>query len=547
MTDIFFKEYNMNQLVLPMDLNDSIPEDHVSRAVNDFVNRVDHQVFVQAYKGGGRPAYDPRLMTKVLLYAYTQKWYSCRQIARALRENLPMMWLAARQMPDFRTIQRFRAHHMKTVLQDVFESFVSQLLNDGYVTGEDYFIDGTKMEANANRYTFVWKKSVRHYQTGVQEKVRTIFREIQEQMTLDDQSLQDFAGDPKKKVSAQEMENWTEKVEEQMNEKQAEPNDSSSKRQLKKQLKALKTDLIPREKKYEKQLATCGERNSYAKTDPDATFMRMKEDPMKNGQLKAGYNVQMGTENQMILFYTLHQNPTDTRTLISHLKQLADSPVGHPESIIADAGYGSEENYVHLLEEQYQALIPYNQLRKEEQRKFKKELSKVQNWDYDEKNDRFICPNKQRVLFRKYMTRTDHYGYKRDFKIYECEDCSGCPFKAKCTKAKGNRQVHYNPVYEEVKAKARQALYSEEGRAKYRQRKLEVEPVFGNLKQNMDFRRFHLRGLDKVSIEFGLLALAHNLMKKVRRDFTQEGAPHFHTKKNRREIFLQIFSPVLEF
>ncbi|WP_332239031.1 transposase, partial [Sporolactobacillus sp. KGMB 08714] len=242
--------------------------------VNDFVNRVDHQVFVQAYKGGGRPAYDPRLMTKVLLYAYTQKWYSCRQIARALRENLPMMWLAARQMPDFRTIQRFRAHHMKTVLQDVFESFVSQLLNDGYVTGEDYFIDGTKMEANANRYTFVWKKSVRHYQTGVQEKVRTIFREIQEQMTLDDQSLQDFAGDPKKKVSAQEMENWTEKVEEQMNEKQAEPNDSSSKRQLKKQLKALKTDLIPREKKYEKQLATCGERNSYAKTDPDATFMR---------------------------------------------------------------------------------------------------------------------------------------------------------------------------------------------------------------------------------------------------------------------------------
>ncbi|MCO7128255.1 transposase [Sporolactobacillus shoreicorticis] len=260
------------------------------------------------------------------------------------------------------------------------------------------------------------------------------------------------------------MEQWTERVEEKTKEQaQSKTVQRSTNHILKKQMKALKSDFIPRAQKYEEQLSTCGELNSYSKTDPDATFMRMKEAPMKNGQLKPGYNVQMGTENQMILFYSLHQNPTDARTLIPHLKRLVQSPVGHPTHVIADGGYGSEANYVYLLEEKYQALIPYNQLRQEEKRAFKKDMSHIQNLTYNEKDDLFICPNQRHVRFKKYTTRTDRYGYKRDFKIYECEDCTECPFKKQCTKAKGNRQIHYNPIYEETKAKAQQALYSEGG------------------------------------------------------------------------------------
>ncbi|MCQ2009891.1 IS1182 family transposase [Sporolactobacillus sp. STSJ-5] len=442
-------------------------------------------------------------------------------MARALRENLPMMWLANQQTPDFRTINRFRVQQMETCLQAVFEDFIAQILEQGYISGSDYYLDGTKIEADANRYTFVWKKATQRYQAALQEKVRTVFKEINDQIKLDHQEIQKFIQNTKKAASAQEVEDWTKGIEEQAGERLKKPARRSPDRTLRKQVKALKNDFIPRAKKYEKQMETFGERNSYSKTDTDATFMRMKEDHMKNGQLKPGYNVQMGTENQMILFYTLHQNPTDTRTLIPHLKQLAHSPIAHPEHVIADAGYGSEANYLYLMEEHYQGLIPYNQLRQEEQRRFKKDLSKIQNWEYHELEDVFICPNHRKVVFKKYMTRTDHYGYKRDFKIYECEDCTDCPFKSKCTKAKGNRQVHYNPVYEETKAKARRALNLEEGRARYRRRKLENEPVFGNLKQNMHFRRFHLRGLKKVHVEFGLLALAHNLMKKVKMDFQQ--------------------------
>lgn len=511
----------MNQLILPMDFSDSIPKNHVARAVSTFVDGIDRQIFLEAYKGGGRPAYDPRMMTKILLYAYTQKWYSCRQIARALRENLPMMWLASQQTPDFRTIQRFRVHQMDTCFQSVFEDFTAQLLRQGYVSGQDYFLDGTKIEADANRYTFVWRKSAERYQAALLEKVRAIFREISAQVQLDEQAIQDFMKDQKKTASAQKIEQWTKTVEKLTGERIKKATRRSPDRVLKKQVASLKKDLIPRAHKYEAQIKTCGQRNSYSKTDTEATFMRMKEDPMKNGQLKPGYNVQIGTENQMILFYTIHQNPTDTRTLIPHLQQLADSPVAHPKHVIADAGYGSEANYLYLMEGHYQGLIPYNQLRKEEKKRFKNDLSKIQNWDYHELDDVFICPHHRRVIFKKYMTRTDPYGYKRDFKIYECEDCTDCPFKNRCTKAKGNRQVHYNPVYEETKAKARRALYSNEGRARYRRRKLEDEPVFGNLKQNLHFRRFHLRGLKKVHVEFGLLALAHNLMKKVKIDFQE--------------------------
>src|SRR5690606_28523666 len=150
---------------------------------------------------------------------------------------------------------------------------------------------------------------------------------------------------------------------------------------------------------------------------------------------------------------------------------------------------------------------------KEETRKFKKDIKQAKNWTYLEEEDCYICPNNRRVEFQFYRTRKDKDGFKRDFKIYECEDCSDCPLKELCTKAKGNRQVHYNPVYEEMKGKAKKALEDETLAALYAQRKTDVESVFGNLKGNLSFTRFLLRGLQKVRTEFGLVAMAHNLRK----------------------------------
>jgi len=177
----------MNQLYLPTDLGAEIPPNHVARVINDAVDRLSDAIFESAYPGGGRPSYHPKMLTKVIIYAYMQQIYSSRQIAKALRENIPFMWLAARQTPDFRTINRFRSERMKDVLARVFTAVLELLVAEGYVKLEHYFVDGTKIEANANRYTFVWGKAVARYKARLQEQVKQLFAEIDEQERLEDQ------------------------------------------------------------------------------------------------------------------------------------------------------------------------------------------------------------------------------------------------------------------------------------------------------------------------------------------------------------------------
>src|SRR3712207_3007716 len=153
-------------------------------------------------------------------------------------------------------------------------------------------------------------------------------------------------------------------------------------------------------------------------------------------------------------------------------------------------------------------------MRVEEKCSYSKNIKHWQNWFYVEEYDIFICPNDKNVEFKNYSTRTDKYGFKRDFKIYECEDCSDCPYKKDCTKSKGNRKIQYNPVYEEFKADIRDKLLHDENFMKiYAKRKIEPETVFGNMKANLSFKKFRLRGNDKVKIEFGLMAMAHNIIK----------------------------------
>ncbi|GER66791.1 hypothetical protein BpJC4_12620 [Weizmannia acidilactici] len=147
-------------------------ENHVARVVNDMVNQISDDFFFSYYKGGGRPSYHPKMMTKIILYAYTEKIYSCRGIEKALRENLPMMWLSAQQTPDFRTINRFHSERMKDMIEPLFTELIKLLLEQKYITMENYFMGGTKIEANANKYTFVWKKATEKYE----EKLQKIFK-----------------------------------------------------------------------------------------------------------------------------------------------------------------------------------------------------------------------------------------------------------------------------------------------------------------------------------------------------------------------------------
>lgn len=549
-----FKPYNNLQSFAIFDVQDLIPEHHIARVVDEMVEAIpDVQLFAY-YSGGGRSSYHPKMMLKVILYAYSQKVYACRGIEKLIRENLPAMWLAAMQTPDFRTINDFRGTRMKAMMDELFETMILKLIEDKYITMENYFLDGTKIEADANKYSFVWKKSTRRYEEKLKEKIQETIQHIDEIAQAEGLELGPISTEevvPEQlEVLAEELEKQVDSLTEEIENTKEVPLRKvlrARRSALKKPVKQIREDFLPRMEKYKQHHEIFGDRNSFSKTDRDATFMRMKEDHMKNGQLKPGYNVQMATENQFILFYTMHQRPTDTRCFIPHLERLAESSLPMPKKVIADAGYGSEENYLYAIGEEkdprFEFLIPYGTYIKEKTRKYKNDIKNAKNWTYQEKDDQFICPNGQRVIFKRYQNKKNSSGFEQSYKIYECEDCSDCPLKNLCTKAKGNRQVHWNPIFEEMKAKAKTALECEENAAIYARRKIEVESVFGHIKGNRSFRRFLLRGLEKVHTEFGIVALAHNLLKVagIRQLLSEQRQKDTKTGGEKRVIFLHLF------
>lgn len=515
---LVFQPYNNKQTMMILDIEMFVPENHVARLVDEMVESIPDEILYSHYVGGGRAPFHPKMLLKVILFAYTQKKYSSREIEKMLCENLPMMWLAGMQTPDHRTINDFRGVRMPKMMESVFEQFLIQLVEQGLVDLNHIFVDGTKIEANANKYTFVWRKSVENFEEKLRAKIKPLIQEIRK-VTIEELE-EDLENELMK--TAEELTKSVEILEEKYNQESNRVEQKelrSQKTKLKKQLKAIESDYLPRLRKYEVQKRILGNRNSFSKTDNDATFMRMKDDHMKNGQLKAGYNIQLATQNQFIVGYKLFQKPGDTRCFQPFMEKLFTSLPKVPKQVVADAGYASEENYLYALGEEkeprFELLAPYHTYLKEQTRKYKKDISKVQNWKYLEQEDAFICPNNRKVLFKRYSKRKNESGYEQDFKIYECEDCTGCPLKSLCTKSKGNRKVYWNPIYEEIKAKTKAALDDEQKATLYAKRKVDVESVFGNIKGNLSFTRFRLRGIEKVETEFGIVALAHNLLKFV--------------------------------
>ncbi len=265
-------------------------------------------------------------------------------------------------------------------------------------------------------------------------------------------------------------------------------------------------------------------RNSYSKTDADATFMRMKEDHMGNGQLKPGYNLQVSTNNQYIVNYSIHHNPTDTTTLPAHIDQHKELYKEMPEVVVADAGYGSEQNYNYLESNKVEAYVKHSHFDKEQKalayshRKNATKDKKPFTTDklyYNEVQDHYICPMGQVMNKIWEGEQSTQAGYKRIISKYRAQNCEGCPLRVGCHKAKGNRTLEVSHEGQRLKRQAVERLRSEQGIAYRKQRCHDVEPVFGNVKQNKGFRRFMLRGNEKVLIEAGLLAIAHNLKKKA--------------------------------
>lgn len=502
-SNLRFKSVTSQQSVLfPGNLSDKIRPNHPVRIVNQIVDQLNIDDILSTYKGGGTSSYHPRVMIKVLFYSYLNNIYSCRKIARQLEENIHYMWLSGEATPNFRTINNFRSHKLKGKIQDLFAQLVRLMNQMGYVSLDVQYVDGTKIEAASNRYTFVWRGSVEKNKEKLETKIDTVLKEIEVNICADES---DHSEDHlPEKIDSTLLQQKIEKLNQHR--------DQLNKQQQK-QVKQLEEDALPRLEKYEEQLETLGDRNSYSKTDTDATFMRMKEDHMKNGQLKPAYNVQISTENQFITNYSLHQRPGDTATLIPHLEQFESFYQKQSATIVADSGYGSEQNYQHLENEGIEAFVKYNYFHKEQKRNYKKNAFLVANLYYNKEKDFYICPMGQHMINVGSGNRKSDLGFEYQVNIYQAQNCSACSLRGMCHKAKGNRRIEVNHNLNRLRAIARDKLLSGKGLYHRSKRPIEPEAVFGQTKSNNKFNRFTLRSIEKTMIEFGLVAIAHNLRK----------------------------------
>jgi transposase len=509
-TSVQFKQYTQQQsLLLPPSLDELIGPQHLVRVVNEVVDSMDITGLISQYQGGGTTAYHPRMLLKVLLYAYSVKIYTGRKIAQAMSQDIHFMWLSAMNRPDFRTINHFRSSKAKEVIEELFKELLEFLMEHSYIKMENYFCDGSTFRADANRHKMVWKKNSVRYKGQTEQKCRQLFKEIDELNNHENSQYGNGNLEENGGAAAITREAISEQVS-RLNEKLKTVTDKKTVRKassINKKLRKAESKID----KYENQIHNSGNRSGYNKTDFDASAMMMKN----KVEILPAYNVMAGSEGQFITGISVHQNGHDGTCFKDHLEQAAVQQPFAPDRVIADSIFGTEQNYELLADREIENYMKFPSYHAEQKKNYSKRIFLKENFTYDSLTDSYRCPNEKQLIFKKEYTDTNKRGYESVIKQYECTDCTGCRFYQQCCKSTegGNRTIQINEKLNKYKQQARENLGTQQGIELKKQRSIEIESCFGDIKHNMGFRRFHLRGLKKVKTEITMVAMAHNIRK----------------------------------
>lgn len=526
---ILQKNYTFNetvyQLKLPLNIACIIPENDSVRLLSQFVEEMNLEDLYATYSRLRENQTTPRQMLKMILYSYMNHDFASRSMELSCRRDINFMYLLeGSPVPDHATFARFRSLHFAPCAERLMAEFSAFLYDIGEISGKDMFVDGSKLEACANKYTFVWKKAVTRNQAKLLQKLADFVAECEElygiRLIYQNQVKIKHVKRLRKKLYAIKQEEKIEFVH----------GSGKRKSKLQRSIETLE-EYLDKLKEYTQKIHICGERNSYSKTDHDATFMRMKEDAMGNGQLKAGYNVQHGVDAEYIVWLTVSSNPTDTPTLIPFLKGMKSHLKFKYEKIVTDAGYESEENYVYLSENEQLSFIKPANYEISKTRKYQNDISRIENMRYNEDEDYYICRNNKKLTISGAKKKKSVTGYESEKTIYTCEDCSNCPYKGSCIK--GNncktpmedrvKSLETSKLFNRLRKESLERIISKEGCELRMNRSIQAEGSFGELKQDMGFRRFLCKGKQNVLAESILLAMAHNINKlhnKIQSDRT---------------------------
>lgn len=466
-----FKEYNQRQiLLLPPDISQMVPEEHLARVINDVVDRLEINTLTKQYNETGQHSFHPRMLLKVLFYGYATGIRSSRKIAKKLEEDVIYMWLSGMQKPDFRTIALFRQKRLKQI-KAIFVEIANICLELGLTKIGRLYIDGTKIEANASGHKMIYAKALEKRQKQIEHKIQQVLDEVEKNDEIEDDKYHGKKGEAIPK-------------------------------NLRKEANRLKK-LEQAAKRVKEQKELLKQRSNYSKTDKEANLMKMKRD-----YIYPGYNMQLTTNNQVILDYEASNKCNDMDLLKPQVEEIKANYRQKPKQVIADSGYSTESNHLYLNKEGIQAIIPYQSLEKENSKAYREDKYRRGNFHYDKKRDIVICPegNPMQLV---YKGRNNRGQYIKKFQTTACPWCLGREF---CTPGE-YRGYEYRPRWERIRQKIREKMSQPKFKKIYKRRKMDVEAVIGNIKHNLGFKKYLLRGLEKVNIETGLIATAHNLVK----------------------------------
>ena len=504
--------YNPKQGRLPLFISDILDICDPVLAFDKIMEEIGIEQYLkpEPYNKLGRPGYNRVNMLKTVLFGFMDTGYaSLRELEDRCKTNIRYMYLMDYETPTYRSFSYFINEEIQESAQDIFKAVMSYIEKTEHVDLQHLYIDGSKFEANANKYTWVWKKATEKSRYRLFSKITTLFTEMNETLAYTGLKIE---------INTEYTPDGLETILNRyaflchIDEKDFVSGRGHRKSQEQRYYEKLK-EYLDKLREYVVKIQVCGpDRNSYSKTDPDATFMRMKKDYMGNDQLLPAYNIQIGVADEYIAVVDVMQHRSDMDCFVPLMEKFHEIYGFYPKYPIADAGYGSFNNYLFCQEHAMEKFMKFPMYKKETtDDKYHNDPFRAVNFKTNEAGE-MVCPNGKAFHFAyRKPVKGNQYGRQEEY--YTCEDCSGCPYAERCKKTAKNRTVRINAELTAMHQEVLDNLESIHGALLRMNRSIQAEGTFGIMKYDRWYKRTVRRGLDSVRLELFLVSIGHNLYK----------------------------------
>lgn len=512
-TKVMFKPYICNEtLIFPPCIGDLVPADSPARLVSDIVDHLNLKPVIETYSrsGEGQPAYNPVMLTKVVLYGYMNNVYSCRVLEEMMKRDVHMLWLSSFQYPDHTTLNRFKGR-CRDHIKDIFGQLVRVLVEKGEIQlSKELYIDGTTIRSRSARYNIRWRRNAERLgelaRAGLEEAVEQLLVQAQEAEIID----ADYVAWAVERTP-EDAGNIAAEIESRIAGEAGKGNSRSIRSGIKKV-----NEYARRRQAHEDTLKACRGRCGVSPTDPDCGIMHSKQDGHQ-GRPTPNYNVQIATQNQYVVNYDVFDCADDKSALLDFVDTCIAENEVRPQAVVADAGYGSEEVYTGLEERGIEAVVKYTYYDRDCSRMGRRPREGVfdgARFRLDEKGEGLLCPAGHRMQVKKTETVVSRSGFSSEVTYFTYGGCSGCPFARQCVVSSGShRDVKRKLGAMRMERKARELLAQPINQERMKRRSLEPEPVYAQLKHNHGYTCFRHFSKPKVRMDLGFELMALNLLK----------------------------------